>query len=201
MPQSLQVEPLPVLAQVPEPAGELEEAKINEGAQGIKAKGVDQPDGALSPQRQKSWAEVLEESDQATRIQVSEVTAEEIAQHPEWIRENEIPFLTIECHGQPTQGAVDLVASKPSFIINATTRLSWKHANINIKCSINEAIQAWIDFDEGFRNWIFTCLTSFVATDMLLTWAAPVPDQWIEELGVNEIFFHREYDGKIHIMN
>ncbi len=80
--------------------------------------------------------------------------------------------------------------------------LSWKASNLPIKkLSINATIRQWMDFSPTVRNWVNTSLTSFLHTSNVLSWACPVPDQFMEDLGVSEIHFLRITDTEIHIMN
>jgi len=84
------------------------------------------------------------------------------------------------------------------FVIHAVTPLSWKSANLpKVNLSINQDLREWMDFDLAIKNWVYTCLTAFL--QMGKEWTCPVPDQYIEDMGVNEIIFTRDGD-KINVM-
>jgi hypothetical protein len=105
------------------------------------------------------------------------------------------------------EGSQDILIVQPGGgpnldLVAAPILLSWKSSNLPIKkLSINATIRQWMDFNPTIRNWVNTSLTSFLHTSNVLSWACPVPDQFMEELGVSEIHFLRITDTEIHIMN
>jgi hypothetical protein len=101
--------------------------------------------------------------------------------------------------GSINQGAG---SGKEEVLSGPILPLSWKSSNLPIKkLSINATIRQWMDFSPTVRNWVNTSLTSFLHTSNVLSWACPVPDQFLEDLGVSEIHFLRITDTEIHIMN
>ena len=89
-----------------------------------------------------------------------------------------------------------------SITVQAITPLTWKAAGLGIKTiKINSGIKQWMDHDTGIRNWVNSCITAFQAMPMVLTWSAPVPDQYVEDMGVSEIVLHRVGDDVVHVMN
>lgn len=93
----------------------------------------------------------------------------------------------------------------PTIHIHAITPLSWKSSNLlqGTGISINAGIKAWMEYDTGFSNWINTSLTNFIRLESIKPWFVPVPDQWREEMGIDEIVFEMiERAGKrvIHVL-
>lgn len=81
-------------------------------------------------------------------------------------------------------------------------RLTWAdYRDLFKNMSINAGIRQWMTYSVQFRNWVACCITAFESMPNIQTWTAKVPDQFKHDIGVNEIFFHRQAPGKVHVMN
>ena len=95
-------------------------------------------------------------------------------------------------------GASSSEADARPFVIIPVTPLSWRSSNLpKVNLSINQGIREWMDFDMAIKNWVYTCLTAFL--QMGNEWACPVPDQYIEDMGIEVIVFTRDGD-KVNVM-
>lgn len=93
-----------------------------------------------------------------------------------------------------------LPATKDSLSVDH--RLTWAdYRDLFKNMSINAGIRQWMTYSVQFRNWVACCITAFESMPNIQTWTAKVPDQFKHDIGVNEIFFHRQAPGKVHVMN
>ncbi len=80
--------------------------------------------------------------------------------------------------------------------------LTWEQSNLPFKTvTINKGIRDWMDYDPGIAMWVHCCLTAFAVLPNVLVWECPVPDQWIELMGVKRIYFSNERSGVVSVSN
>ena len=88
------------------------------------------------------------------------------------------------------------VASSP---IVWSIPLTWKMAGLpRTDLYMNDSVKEWCKYSALFSNWLYTCLSLFVAisdTELII----PVPDQFIEDLDRKTLTLTRE-GNKIHLM-
>lgn len=72
--------------------------------------------------------------------------------------------------------------------------LSWKLAGLaRPDLRMSPGVKAWVDYSTLFSNWLYSCLTVFLALEQdELT--IPVPDQFIDDLDVTGLSLSREYE-------
>jgi hypothetical protein len=121
----------------------------------------------------------------------------EQAQHAE-ILPIAVNAIDIPLFTDAVQARASLHDDARPFIIIPVTPLSWRSSNLpKVNLSINQGLREWMDFDLAIKNWIYTCLTAFL--QMGNEWACPVPDQYIEDMGIDVVVFTRDGD-KVNVM-
>jgi hypothetical protein len=94
-----------------------------------------------------------------------------------------------------TDYQVSVIATSPAQApVVWSLPLSWKLAGLSRPdVRMSSGVKAWVNYSTLFSNWLYSCLTVFVATSVAeLT--IPVPDQFIDDLDVTGLTFCREYE-------
>ena len=57
---------------------------------------------------------------------------------------------------------------------------------------MEKGIREWANYSTAFSNWLYTCLSCFLAADRDEL-VFPIPDQFIDDLGVRGMAFEKVY--------
>ena len=129
-----------------------------------------------------------EQAQQAQQAQEADIL-------PIAVNAQDIPLFTDAVQAGASCGSLD--DARP-FVIIPVTPLSWRSSSLpKVNLSINQGLREWMEFDIAIKNWIYTCLTAFL--QMGNEWACPVPDQYIEDMGIEVVVFTRDGD-KVNVM-